>query len=311
MVVWTDAAAAVAAGAAAAWPQQHMQMPPPPPPPPPSAADLIADLQERLSQQGEISALLRNQPGAGSSGRGGDRGNPAAPGPAARHRTHRQLQQQLEPQQQPGGSVDFSLCGGFSDSVLADAAAHMKAFQQTATELVEGARCCAWCGRCALGGRHSMLSANMRARPCAEGDPPVFLSNPLVIALTVAPSDGSTNMWWACQSCYPETPAAQKRRQEQEDKLQPPVVEWTVEDELEAAIAEWKQKLGLLLSLPAGAGLQLAVLQCGVQFAQRVKGYLHCLETKEAPSLLSGPLVNWDIQVSALACLLAHLLGLH
>jgi hypothetical protein len=253
------------------------------------------DLRERFAQQGAASALLRNQPGASSSGRQEVRST-AAPR-RVHHRTAKQLQRLLQPKPQPGGSTDFSLCGGFSDDVLADAAAHMEAFHATAMELVEGARSCAWCGRCALGGRHSMLSANMRARPCAEGQPPVFLSNPIAIPLISAPSgEQGEDLWWACQACYPELPG-QKRRQQQEEQLQPAVVDWSMEDEVDAALAEWKRMLGLLLSLPPGAGLQLSVLQCGVQFAQRVRGYLHTLGANEAPNLLSGPLVNWDIAV--------------
>ena len=143
-----------------------------------------------------------------------------------------------------------------------------------------------------------MLSANMRSRPCADGQLAVFLSNPIVIPLITAPSAEGEELWWACQACYPEGPG-QKRRQQQEEQLQPPVVEWTMEEEVEAALAEWKRMLGLLLSLSPGAGLQLSVLQCGVQFAQRVRGYLHSLGVSEAPNLLSGPLINWDITVSS------------
>ena len=54
--------------------------------------------------------------------------------------------------------------------------------------------------------------------------------------------------------------------------------------------------LSLLLDLPPGGSLQLAVLRCGVRFAQRCSGYLHMLSAadRERPALLRGPLVAWD-----------------
>lgn len=54
--------------------------------------------------------------------------------------------------------------------------------------------------------------------------------------------------------------------------------------------------LGMLLTLPPGGSLQLAVLRAGVRYSQHIMGYLHGLSAadKDQPPLLQGPLVCWD-----------------
>lgn len=106
------------------------------------------------------------------------------------------------------------------------------------------------------------------------------------------PDPGSQEAsWWCCSSCS----RAEGRRKQQEDKWQAPVVPPDAQDPA-AEITEWQSMLGLLLSLPPGGCLQLAVLRAGVRYTQRIQGYLHALSAadKDQPPLLQGPLVCWD-----------------
>ena len=192
-------------------------------------------------------------------------------------------------------NVDFAERGGFSDAVLASAAAHSKKFDATTEALVAGAVACAHCNRVAFGGKHSLLRHKFKPQPCHDGAPPGLLSNPLTARLKFAPTEeGQEQMWWCCQACHTGATGA-KRRQKQADDLQPAVVPDDIpEEELQAALQEWRDMLGIMLSLPTGASLQMAVLRCGVRFAQRIKGYLHSLQAGEMPHILGGPLVNWN-----------------
>jgi hypothetical protein len=59
---------------------------------------------------------------------------------------------------------------------------------------------------------------------------------------------------------------------------------------------KWRELFGMLLSLPAGAGLQLSVLQSSVRFMQNLRSYVHAMQPDEQACLLSGPLVNWSME---------------
>lgn len=79
--------------------------------------------------------------------------------------------------------------------------------------------------------------------------------------------------------------------------VQAPVAEVEADDEASATqLSDWITNLGLLLTLPPGGAMQLAVLRCGVRYAHRLLGYVHALSAadKECPPLLRGPLVCWD-----------------
>jgi hypothetical protein len=89
-----------------------------------------------------------------------------------------------------------------------------------------------------------------------------------------------------------EASAKAKRLQKQE-WLQAPVVP-DMKPEHQLQLDEWRQLMGMLLSLPPGSALQTGVLQCGVRFAQNVLGYCHGLAPGADPDLLSGPMVRWD-----------------
>jgi hypothetical protein len=104
--------------------------------------------------------------------------------------------------------------------------------------------------------------------------------------------------YWACQACNAETPAGAKRRKEQL-RLQPSIVPdaCTEPEQHEAAVVDWGKLANMLVSLPAGFGMQLSVLRCSVRFAQRIRGYIHALEPDTAPPLLRGPLMQWDPEV--------------
>jgi len=99
------------------------------------------------------------------------------------------------------------------------------------------------------------------------------------------------SLWWACQSCH----GSKARREHQAQHLQPPVADLS-SDTAAADIQDWFKNLGLLLTLPPGGSLQLAVLRCGVRYAHRMLGYLHALSAadQDRPPLLRGALVCWD-----------------
>lgn len=103
--------------------------------------------------------------------------------------------------------------------------------------------------------------------------------------------DAEDTYWWCCHACT----SSDKRRAEQAQLWQPSVIPAAADDPA-GEVAQWQAMLGLLLSLPPGGSLQLAVLRCGVRYAQRVQGYLHALSAadKERPPLLQGPLISWD-----------------
>ena len=106
-------------------------------------------------------------------------------------------------------------------------------------------------------------------------------------------SDSEGSWWWACASCH----GSKDRRANMAMHVQAPVVD-VHSDDAEAAqqLTDWTTNLGLLLTLPPGGALQLAVLRCGVRYAHRLLGYLHALSAadKDFPPLLRGPLVCWD-----------------
>ena len=103
---------------------------------------------------------------------------------------------------------------------------------------------------------------------------------------------------WACGACRGSTPAAVSRRANQLD-LQPSVVPPSATDDagLAAAIGEWAALASALVALPAGAAMHLAVVRCGVRYAQRIYGYVHTLDPGTSPDLIQGPLMLWDQQV--------------
>ncbi|WIA28669.1 hypothetical protein OEZ86_011205 [Tetradesmus obliquus] len=127
--------------------------------------------------------------------------------------------------------------------------------------------------------------------PCADaaGAPPAALAYPPVASLMRATAQSS--LWWACHSCH----GSKTRREHQAQHLQPPVADLS-SDTAAADIQDWFKNLGLLLTLPPGGSLQLAVLRCGVRYAHRMLGYLHALSAadQDRPPLLRGALVCWD-----------------
>lgn len=106
-------------------------------------------------------------------------------------------------------------------------------------------------------------------------------------------SDTEGSLWWACASCR----SSKERRAHMAMHVQAPVTD--VYDDGDAAaeqLTDWMTNLGMLMTLPPGGALQLAVLRCGVRYAHRLLGYLHALSAadKDFPPLLRGPLVCWD-----------------
>jgi hypothetical protein len=79
--------------------------------------------------------------------------------------------------------------------------------------------------------------------------------------------------------------------------VQAPVADVHSDDATAAEqLTDWITNLGLLLTLPPGGALQLAVLRRGVRYAHRLLGYLHALSAadRDFPPLLRGPMVCWD-----------------
>jgi hypothetical protein len=123
---------------------------------------------------------------------------------------HNQQQQQ----QQPGSSSAFAVSGGHSQAMLAFAAAHAARFARATAALTGDLACCGWCGCVALGGKHSMLRRNMRAR-AHDGLPPAALANPWAMqlmcppeaedALPAAAGPAPPERYWACSSCQAPT----------------------------------------------------------------------------------------------------------
>jgi hypothetical protein len=147
---------------------------------------------------------------------------------------------------------------------------------------------CGWCGRVALGGPHCALRGHMCKRQSST-QPPGLLASPLLGELVQPPSGG--DWYWCCHACN-TGPRGNKRREQQAQHLQAPVVE-EISKATQPALDMYLKMLGMLLALPPGAGLQLAVLRASVQFTQHMRSYVHALQPDEQPSLLSVPLINW------------------
>jgi hypothetical protein len=211
-----------------------------------------------------------------------------------------QTQQILQPDHQqqqdaaaaiPGASPSFIEHGGHSNEMLAFAERHMHSFDQACRALVADMRACAWCGRFALGGEHCALWKHYRKRHSKEA-PRGLLANPNIIPLASHPA--GSDWYWACQTCGNNDSKGDKRREKQQHWQVPVIPDAT--DNSRPAMDKWRELFGMLLSLPAGAGLQLSVLQSSVRFMQNLRSYVHAMQPDEQACLLSGPLVNWSME---------------
>jgi hypothetical protein len=166
---------------------------------------------------------------------------------------------------------------------------HVASFDAACKAMVQDMCACAWCGRPACGGPHCFLRDGMR-KVHSTTTPRGILANPSLTHLALHP-DGASH-YWMCGSCNHKA-GGPKRLQKQKEWLQAPVVP-DMKPEHQLQLDEWRQLMGMLLSLPPGSALQTGVLQCGVRFAQNVLGYCHGLAPGADPDLLSGPMVRWD-----------------
>lgn len=188
-----------------------------------------------------------------------------------------------------GVSASFAASGGHSHEMLAHAQRHVDSFDAAGQAMVRDMRGCGWCARTANGGPHCTLWREMRKRSSDEM-PPAILANPPLLQLARHPT-GAPH-YWMCGACA-DARTGPKRIQKQKEWLQPPIIpEFTPQHQPD--MDNWRELMGMLLSLPPGSAMQLSVLQCGVRFAQSVQGYCHALAPGADPDLLSGPNVYWD-----------------
>jgi hypothetical protein len=221
-----------------------------------------------------------------------------------------------------GASPSFAEAGGFSEATLVAAGAVAARFAAACQLLITGMVACGWCGRVALGGRHSRMHSHFRPLAAATV-PPAVLANPLLVHLAPVKEtggDGSEDssgddseqdgggdgdgpstsaggeLYWACGACR----ASAKRRAEQAAWWQAPVFSVPADDAVEGAAAAmeeqlvaWRLLLGAVMRLPPGGIMLMGVLQCGVRYAQRICGYVHAALASPA-EVLSGPLICWD-----------------
>jgi|694.fasta_scaffold131508_2 hypothetical protein len=89
------------------------------------------------------------------------------------------------------------------------------------SQLVSDMVGCAWCGRIAMGGKHSPQRAHMRLQT-SVATPPAAAANPIMAVYMVADQSTASNsqrhlsptgMYWACQACQ----CSNSRRAAQQD----------------------------------------------------------------------------------------------
>ena len=97
--------------------------------------------------------------------------------------------------------------------------------------------------------------------------------------------------YWSCEACR-RNPA---RRKEHELWWQVPIHDAAGGADA-GVVSAWLERFRAMITWPAGAILDLAVLRCGVRWVRRLRGYTHSAAVDGAPDLVSGPLVGWDVK---------------
>jgi len=101
---------------------------------------------------------------------------------------------------------DRSEKGGLDPNQLPAWSSQLQAWQQQTKRLVSDMVGCAWCGRIAMGGPHSLLRSHMRQLH-SDFTPPAAAANPIMAAYMTRDVHDHDDpqpigrTFWACQSC--------------------------------------------------------------------------------------------------------------